>query len=163
MSTLVPGKAIASTFFKLISPETCRCNFCDHDYKSEGTGLTILKTHIQLEHPDAYDDFEQALQSEATLTLSKYRSPKMKLHFHIWVEYLVMTFAPFRKVICKYTRKSFKHEPIQLITFYTYLDKPIKHVKEKIAKLLPEKFVSVFDGRGSSRAHYVSAVTTFPS
>lgn len=146
MSTPVPGKAIASTFFKLISHETYKCNLCDHDYKSKGTGHTNLKTHTQSKHPDAYNDFEQALQSGSTLDMSKYRYPKKTLRIHAWVEYVVMTLAPFRKVMCKYTRKNFKHEPIHLNTFYAYLDKLTKHVEEKIAKLLPDKFALVLMG-----------------
>lgn len=74
-----------------------------------------------------------------------------------------MTLEPLRKVTCKYTRKNFKHEPIYLNTFYSYVEKLTKHVEGKIKKLLFDSFGLVFDGWESGSTHYVGLLATFPS
>lgn len=158
----VKGKDIADTFFTNVSPNNYRCILCNHNYKVKGSGHTNLKSHVQSKHKEAYDDFEKASTNGTTLDMSKYRYPTKTLRTHAWVEYIVMTLAPFSAVQCKYTRKNFKYDPVSLNTLHKYMEKLIMVVEKEITDLLPSKFGLVFDGWSSGGTHHVGLFATFP-
>jgi hypothetical protein len=95
-------------------------------------------------------------ESESPYMLSFY-SPKAKTLFG-WLDWIISEGLPFCTVEKPLTRKYSSLSPISLETFQKYKNLLTIELEKKIATILPERFVLIFDGwslEGAS-THYIA-------
>ena len=80
---------------------------------------------------------------------------------HQWIQFLVMRNLPVSFVDCPYTRNIVKLKPVSARSVQTHILSLHSVVREAICKLLPLKFVIMFDGWSDGTQHYIAAAASF--
>ena len=111
-----------------------------------------------MDHPEWQQELSQKKKQN---TLSFAKTNKKGINVHSWMELIVMGHHPYSFCENEYVKKYINLAPISVDTLTTYIDKTVYRVEQKIANILPEKFIIISDGWSINSTHYVRIFAHF--